>query len=278
MRKRYSYRIIQTILLWGTGSVILLLSGCREPSGWERITLPTTDGIHALEFINNSTGWALTYGTGLILKTTDAGKNWEVCSRLDSAYYERIQFTGRSHGWICGEKNSIYKTEDGGKTWASQSVKIEGFRFYFYSMYFRNSQEGTLGGMKMDLHKNRTNILLTTTSAGKSWIKTENNPPLFVMDMEYLDNDLAFVCGENSIYRTTDGGKTWQMVYTQDLAREGFRDLYFTDRRYGFAVNAKGDVIRSSDGGHTWSSQSLTRDRLRAIIFINKKEGFIAKE
>jgi photosystem II stability/assembly factor-like uncharacterized protein len=253
-----------------------LIIGCQKSGEWERVPVPTSDGIHTLEFINSRIGWAVTYGTGLVLKTTDAGKTWMIIGNLDSAYYERIQFVDKVNGWICGEKNAIYRTEDGGKTWESRSIDISGYRFYFYSMFFKNPDEGIVGGMRLDREKNMTYVTITTHNAGKSWIKTENNPPLFIIDFEFLDERHGFVCGEKSIYRTNDGGEKWEMVFTQDLVKEGFRDIYFHDNQHGFAVNAKGDVIRSLDGGTTWSSQSITGNRLRSIVFISEKEGYIA--
>lgn len=253
---------------------ILLIAGCKREGDWIRQESPVKDGIHYAYFLNDKMGWAITYGTGILLKTADAGETWKEIHRFDSLYYERIHFVDQNTGWICGEKNRIMKTDDGGITWEDRNVSIDGYRFFFYSMYFKSKEEGYIGGAQVDAQYNRTHVILHTTNGGKSWAKYDNNPPIFPIDIEYLNRNHGFICGENKIFFTTDGGTTWQEVYSEDLFREGFRDMYFFNEINGFAVNSRGDVLRSSDRGQTWSKKSLSQNRLRSIVFANSNEGF----
>ncbi|RMH89049.1 MAG: oxidoreductase, partial [Calditrichaeota bacterium] len=58
------------------------------------------------------------------------------------------------------------------------------------------------------------------------------------------------------IYRTTDGGKSWVLCYTNPFPKGFFCALAFWDRNRGLAfsdpVEGRFVVIRTTDGGQTW--------------------------
>ncbi len=54
-------------------------------------------------------------------------------------------------------------------------------------------------------------------------------------------------------------------------------DISFADSLYGWAVGDTGRILRTVNGGQTWTSQSSnTADNLLAVSFINRNEGFAA--
>ncbi len=82
--------------------IFLLTSTTIHPlTTWQKQTSPIKDGLHNIYFLNDSLGWAITYGKGILIHTTDAGMNWNVQYQFDSLYFEQIQFVDKNNGWIC---------------------------------------------------------------------------------------------------------------------------------------------------------------------------------
>ena len=54
-----------------------------------------------------------------------------------------------------------------------------------------------------------------------------------------------------SVLRTTDGGSSWRVVYRR--TGQTFQQVEFVDARHGWLRGAGGRLLRSSDGGRTWS-------------------------
>ncbi len=66
---------------------------------------------------------------------------------------------------------------------------------------------------------------------------------------------LASGSGGGRIYRTTDGAGSWVQVGSSPAA---LHDLAFVSASVAYAVGDAGELLRSSDGGATWTRQPLT--------------------
>ena len=104
-----------------------------------------------------------------------------------------------------------------------------------------------------------------TVDAGKSWQKVgpELKKPLLFRDVEAVDADTAQILAigqgrKSRIYRTTDGGATWDRTFT-NKDQDAFYDCMamFPDGVHGLAISdpvrGKFRIIRTEDGGLTWS-------------------------
>jgi photosystem II stability/assembly factor-like uncharacterized protein len=70
---------------------------------------------------------------------------------------------------------------------------------------------------------------------------------------------VAATSGASYLYRSTDAGKTWSTVFTDDGGAP-FADLGFTDATHGVAVlsaTAAPELLVSSDAGATWKPQTF---------------------
>ncbi len=107
-----------------------------------------------------------------------------------------------------------------------------------------------------------------TVDAGKTWQKVgpELKKPLLFRDVEAVDADTAQILAigpgrKSRIYRTTDGGATWDRTFT-NKDQDAFYDCMamFPDGAHGLAmsdpVRGKFRIIRTEDGGLTWSEVS----------------------
>lgn len=275
----------------------LSLNNASTQTFWQKQNTPINDGLHDVFFLDDLIGWAYSYGTGIVIKTIDGGGNWEVISRLDSIYFEQIQFVDKSHGWLCGERGCIYKTIDGGKNWIDVSpafperivkafdwgskVKPKGWYILLYSMHFFNSDEGFVAGGKYQPSEkngwqNMQHIFLTTSNGGNSWVQNEQAPDAFLYHILFLDDSLGYASSDRNVFRTTNSGETWTVVYKDTSSKKSqIRGLYFLNSKIGFGVNFNGRIIKTTDGAQSWEEGKITENRLRSIIFIDEENGFI---
>jgi photosystem II stability/assembly factor-like uncharacterized protein len=86
----------------------------------------------------------------------------------------------------------------------------------------------------------------------------------------FINPDTGFVAGEDNtgvIQKTMDGGNTWSRVYASPTNFEWVNDVFFANSTNGFAVGVNGTIIRTTDGGGNWSSQTIPNVSIFASVF-----------
>lgn len=116
---------------------------------------------------------------------------------------------------------------------------------------------------------------LLTTNGGESWSPgvVRGAGTLDFRDVHGVDSRTAYLLssgeGEKSrIYKTTDGGRSWRLQFTNHDLKAFFDGFAFWDATHGIAfsdpVDGRFPIIRTSDGGATWAS--APQDRLPAAV------------
>lgn len=130
---------------------------------------------------------------------------------------------------------------------SQQTVPAQELRQNLFSACFKNGNEGwTVGDLGRIFH---------TTDAGRSWrIHTAGTKRPFVAVS--CVGDKLWVAGQGGqIAHSPDGGLTWQ-VQPSGTTRN-LLDIEFVNGTRGIAVGDFGTLLRTEDGGSTWSKISL---------------------
>jgi len=93
------------------------------------------------------------------------------------------------------------------------------------------------------------------------------NPQVIKSEIDMLDTELG-IAEEKSLY-----------INSLDLPNDGYplNDIHFINSQQGVAVGAMGLIMKTSDGGKTWTRQEkLTDCNLTDIFFTDNKNGWIA--
>ncbi len=167
----------------------------------------TTDGGNSWEvngpggscvvFIDSLTGFI--GNPAFIWKTTDGGDSWDTTSVSIGA--SKIFFINQTTGWAI-RNNIIFKTTDGGENWFVQYSAPLSIRFN--GIYFVDSLYGWTANLNGRPYK--------TTDGGANWVQQTNLNIWESRDVFFKDYLNGFILESNKLYRTTDGGISFNLV------------------------------------------------------------------
>lgn len=130
----------------------------------------------------------------------DGGWCWQQ-PRPTGTSREDYFFLDAQTGWSVGDNGEIFKTADGGKTWARQD---SGLRTRLLAIAFADANSGWAVG--------EFGAVLRSTDGGKTWSQQALGLSDSGMRLRVIDANTAVAYssyGYSRVRRTTDGGKTW---------------------------------------------------------------------
>ncbi len=163
-----------------------------------------------------------------------------------------------------GASGIIYRSTDGGDSWALQLVE---------------GQE-TLRGVHM-FDANRGIVvgdggtIYMTTNGGGIWQRVASGTTETLNDIAFVDAQHGWIVGQGgTVLHTTDGGQTWTAQASGTT--KGLKAVSFADAQNGWAVGASGTVLHTTDGGQTWTAQNpVTIDELRGVLAVSATEAWL---
>lgn len=159
-----------------------------------------------------------------------------------------VFFTDENNGWAPGMLNTILHTSDGGDNWYPQPIPPSS---HYYGVHFIDSLEGWAVGS--------SGKIAYTQDGGESWVLQPSGTNYYLYDVVFVDDSTGFIAGgrfadfspgRQLIMKTTDGGATWNTVFSQSY-RNPLKAIHFVDENLGWAVGEGGAALRTTDGGAT---------------------------
>ena len=251
---------------------------------WSSLTLPGVGvQVDALAVDPSSTSTVYA-GTGAgVWKTTNGGTSWtEQNTGLLAFHAGQIVAdpTTPATLYATSAASGIFKSTDSGTTWLEANSGLPS----------REIQTNGVGltspaGTPRTLYVSLESDIFKSTDGGATWIDALLDPAVFLVDpfvmtiaVDPADRNTVFagnfgsthdtVDFEAGVYRTTDGGSTWEHVFTAYSSSPGFGSFQPTDTvvdpanpariyvgsiiQHPFPVPIGWNVVRSLDGGDTW--------------------------
>ncbi|MBA2743974.1 MAG: glycosyl hydrolase, partial [Chthoniobacterales bacterium] len=193
----------------------------------------------------------VTYGAGMY-KSSDAGKTWTNIGLKDSRQIGRVVVDPKNpdvvlvaafgHAFGPNQERGIFRTSDGGKTWAKVLYKDE-----------------NTGGIDVVIDPHNSNLVFAALwqARRQPWNFSSGGPG-------------------SGLYRSEDGGVTWKQLQGNGLpdgilGRIGVAiSGADSDRVYAIVEAKEGGIFRSEDGGGKWTRVNDDgRFRQRAWYFSN---------
>ncbi|WP_165823796.1 PKD domain-containing protein [Pseudochryseolinea flava] len=215
-----------------------------------------------------------------IYKTTDGGLNWRTpkfSTPVDSMYQvtlydHHFYFFNALKGVatatsIFENTGVVMTTENGGETWkvVFKDTPLNTFPFFaFQDLHFTDALHGFAIGDQ--------GRKIVTSDGGKTWTRSDMPQKKDLKDIFFASADIGFIGGTNIIYKTTDGGATWNALDLGDHTA-AFSSIYFTSVQVGYAT---GDnyIYKTVDGGRTWSRSYFQFGYLDKVYFVDTQNGY----
>ena len=135
-------------------------------------------------------------------------------------------------------------------------------------------------------------ILIKSTNAGETWQGSDlSDHCQMILDVWFVSADTGFVFAGTSlnvaaaaarILRTTDGGNSWEPVYTSSRNSEIMWKAWFPSRQIGYASiqSTQRYIAKTINGGESWTELPLVNTGIRefGIGFINDSVGWVGGE
>lgn len=240
---------------------------------WDEKPINTPNNLDpsGISFINEREGW--TGGDScLIMHTKDGGETWENQTKYGYNGFQAVDFV--SPGWgIAIGYYEILGTNDG-LNWEKKNWADKIGAYFLYHIDFVDEQTGWLEGTTAN-----SLSIWKTDDGGESWttVSTDNTP---LRDMCFVNKERGYMIRENegNVYRTDDGGKTLKLSLAANKDDPFFSQLSkltFIDENNGWAINMKGFVYRTKDGGTIWKPVgNIEFEVPKGIVFANENEGW----
>ena len=200
-----------------------------------------------------------------ILAATLMAPAWTAQSSGVTARLRGVSAVDERVAWASGSGGTIVRTSDGGATWQAVTVP-DAAKLDFRDIDALSADVAYV----LSIGNGESSRIYKTADAGRSWTLqfTNTDPKAFFDAMAFWDADrgLAFsdsVDGALVILRTDNGGRTWARVAAGGLppaldnegafAASGTNVVAF-GRDHAWIGTSVGRVLRSTDGGRTWSA------------------------
>jgi len=225
-------------------------------------------------YVQSSTGRIIAVGDDqdqpdAILDSPDGGQSWFPANFNISSYCSAIFMINPTTGYVCGRWGLFYKTTNGGKSWVSVWTLAgsfpDGIKMFTPSYgIFIGDPTGT--GQPYQFRY--------TKDSGSTWQLSPTAPIAtsefgVINAFDFIDTNRIWVGSANTIttdttakiYRTRTGiNGTWTYSEVSGLATtSGFywQAIAFVDSLNGMAGSNSGNIIRTTDGGVTWTPATI---------------------
>lgn len=150
---------------------------------------------------------------GHIIYSDDDGQTWTQGSVPVAVTLTAVDFGSNTHGWAVGHSGVVLHTEDAGESWSLQLTGVDASELAIAS------KEEQIAAMEGDI---------------------EEAPESEKGDLEWALDDLIFTM--ENMQSDLDIGPVNPLL-----------GVWFENDQHGFVVGAYGMILRTQDGGETWS-------------------------
>jgi photosystem II stability/assembly factor-like uncharacterized protein len=155
-----------------------------------------------------------------------------------------IVFLDNTTAIAVGEATTILVTHDTGDTWSVQSM-IHGIGSTLLHVERINASTAVAVG--------KEGVILRSNDSGATWDLVASGTSTDLLDVSFADAQHGVAVSSTRALRTSDGGLTWQSsVFSHHVA-----SVDMINPGYAVALEGPDSLLRSHDGGETWSAQKV---------------------
>ncbi|AKG23142.1 photosynthesis system II assembly factor Ycf48 [Calothrix sp. 336/3] len=280
-------------------AVVLLCFGCSKVTAtslhtWEVISVPSTEKLLDIAFVNNSNHGYLVGSNTTLLETNDGGDTWQpIKLQLDDDKYRfnSVSFQG-DEGWIVGEPSLLLHSLDAGKSWSriSLSEKLPGNPISIVALGGKSAEMSTTVGaiykttdggqnwkaqvaqavgVVRNIQRSEDGKYVAVSAKGNfystwepgqnAWVPHNRNSSRRVENMGFTRSGQMWMLARGGQIQFTEGDdpEKWAEAQIPEKASSwGLLDLAYRTPEEIWVGGGSGNLLRSTDGGQTWEKDS----------------------
>ncbi len=186
---------------------------------------------------------------------------------------ERVAPDNERSEWVTDQSASIHNFQLGV---SGRNPTPSDYRLEFFDEPVRESTEFVISGSTVP--SELTNVIIYNETTGQEVdyaFRTNPQLPRDLRGAAFLNDQEAVLVGAaGQIQKTDNAGEEWRIVESGQTVR--LKAVHFIDENRGWAAGRDGVVIRTTDGGETWSDALNTGSEriLRDIYFADANHGW----
>jgi photosystem II stability/assembly factor-like uncharacterized protein len=244
-----------------------------QSAGWTTQTSGTPNNLFSVHFVNANEGWAVGF-SNTILHTTNGGTNWTAQTNqggVPVSSYLGVRFLDSNTGWA-GGGTAVVRTTDGGASWVSQGATQDG--------RFRNNLFAVSSSAAWIPAQNATSTIRWfsrfTVGVGEENFNVIGSSAQYA-EMYFPDQNTGWAVGSGPIVRISNASSASPLFgFQTSCPCPTLNGVYMLDTLTGWAVGNGGLILKTTDGGSTWPSQtSGITTNLRSVHFADSNQGWI---
>lgn len=201
-------------------------------NSWNKLEITVDGGLSSISFINENTGFISGgYNRAVTFKTINGGTSWQ---QIGTFRFGQIQFLNENVGYARNSGdlyNRIYKTTDGGTTWATTEIEQDINR-----LDFLDENNGYFVGDNSTMYK--------TKNGGVTWEKL-TVPYGYYTNVKFYSKNVGYITSDyGEMYKTSNGGISWEYLTTISSYGQPSNCISIIDKNI-YVTGGNGKILKS---------------------------------